>query len=88
MSDFDLMTHLVVNNFVEHVVNVNENNDDVRNDFHRPFSDPFTLTEQMFIKNFRLTKHLTRYVIDLLRPFLKKPSRSSSIDIDTKVLTF
>ncbi|CAI6373046.1 unnamed protein product [Macrosiphum euphorbiae] len=86
MSDFDIMTHLVVNNFVENVVNVNENNDGVRNDFHRPLTDPFTLTEQMFIKNFRLTKHLTRYVIDLLRPFLKKPSRSSSINIDTKVL--
>lgn len=88
MSDFDIMTHFVVNNFVENVVNVNENNDGVRNDFHRPLSDPFILTEQMFIKNFRLTKHLTRYVIDLLRPFLKKPRRSSSIDIDTKVLTF
>jgi len=85
MSDFDIMTNFVVNNFIENAVCVNENNC-VRNDFHKPLSDPFTQSKQMFIKNFRLTKHVARYLIDILRPFLKSPSRLSSIDIDTKVL--
>ncbi|XP_050066119.1 putative nuclease HARBI1 [Aphis gossypii] len=85
MSDFDIMTNFVINNFIENAVCVNEDNC-VRNDFHKPLSDPFTQTEQIFIKNFRLTKPVARCLIDMLRPFLKVPSRLSSIDIDTKVL--
>jgi len=88
MSDFDIMTNFVINNFIENVVCVNTVNEDncVRNDFHKPLSDPFTQTEQLiFIKNFHLTKHVARCLIDMLRQFLKVPSCLSSIDIDTKV---
>lgn len=49
ISDFDIMTHFVVNNCIENVVNANENNNGVRNDFHRSLSDPFILTEQIFV---------------------------------------
>lgn len=47
--------------------------------------DPFTLSDRLFVKNFRLTKDLTRYLIELLSPFVKVKSRSSAIDLSTKV---
>lgn len=47
--------------------------------------DPFTFSDRLFIKNFRLTKDLTRYLIELLSPFVEVKSRSSAIDLSTKV---
>ena len=47
--------------------------------------DPFTLSDRLFIKNFRLTKDLTRYLIELLSPFVEVKSRSSAMDLSTKV---
>lgn len=47
--------------------------------------DPFTLSDRLFIKNFRLTKDLARYLIELLTTFIEVKRRSSAIDLSTKV---
>jgi hypothetical protein len=33
--------------------------------------DPFTLSDQLFVKNFKLTKDLNQYLIELLLSFIK-----------------
>lgn len=48
--------------------------------------NPFDLSDKLFIKHFRLTKDLVRYLIDTLDNFLIAPTRTSSIDKATKVL--
>lgn len=45
----------------------------------------FELTDEKFIKTFRLTKLLVRNLILLLTPFLQAPIRSSAITIELKV---
>lgn len=47
--------------------------------------DAFLLPENQFIRYFRLSKQLTRYLINILDPYLIPPSRSSSLDKQTKV---
>lgn len=47
--------------------------------------NPFTLSDRLFIKMFRLTKDLTLYLIEILTPFIEVKRRSSSIDLSTKV---
>lgn len=47
--------------------------------------NPFTLSDTHFIKMFRLTKNLTRYLIDILTPYLRAPRRRTDLEISTKV---
>lgn len=47
--------------------------------------DAFTLRDECFIKLFRLSKDLTRQVVELVRPFLPEPVRRSAITVETKV---
>lgn len=47
--------------------------------------DPFLLSDQKFIKLFRLTKEVTNELIDILTPFLQPPSRRSALSVKTKV---
>lgn len=61
-----------------------ENAYNFRRRCHKPV-DAFLLSDFIFIKNFRLTKDLVRYVINLLTPFISEPSRKSALDIQTKV---
>lgn len=75
--DFDFMAYFV--NVNEQIIN------NARNNFQRPTYDAFALTDRLFIKNFRLSKEITQYLINLLKPFIVVDSRSSSIDIQTKV---
>ncbi|XP_060845695.1 putative nuclease HARBI1 [Rhopalosiphum padi] len=77
--DFDLMAYFV---------NINEQIDEIelRNNFQRPTYDTFALTDKLFMKNFRLSKEITRYLINILKPFIVVDTRLSSIDIQTKVL--
>lgn len=48
--------------------------------------DPFQISDRLFLKNFRLTKHVAIYLIDMLSPHIKVGNRSSSLDINTKVI--
>lgn len=48
-------------------------------------TDAFTLSNKLFIQNFRLTKDLVIYLMELLRPHIKIKSRVSAIDLKTKV---
>ncbi|KAL5243873.1 hypothetical protein ACI65C_011283 [Semiaphis heraclei] len=48
-------------------------------------TDPFKLSDQLFIKNFRLTKDIVKDLIILLSPHLLNPFRSSAIDLNTKI---
>ncbi|KAL5239161.1 hypothetical protein ACI65C_006571 [Semiaphis heraclei] len=59
---------------------------ELRNNFQRPTYDAFSLTDRLFMKNFRLSKELMRYLIDILKPYIVVDTRLSSIDIQTKVL--
>lgn len=47
--------------------------------------DGFSLSDKAFKKNFRLSKTLVYRLINLLRPFMTEPTRSSALDISTKV---
>lgn len=50
--------------------------------------DPFTLSDRLFVKNFRLTKDVVKELIDLLRPHIVSNNvRSSAIDLNNEVST-
>jgi len=86
MTNFQEIAMLfAINNIEEHENNIcNERR--TRNTEY--ITDPFTLSDQLFIKNFRLTKNVVRYLIDLLKPHIKSNRRSSAIDLNTKVSTY
>jgi len=82
MANFDEMAMLfAIDNIEEHerAMNVRQ----IRR--KETISDPFDTSDRLFIKNFRLTKDLVKYLIELLRPFIVSKSRLSAIDLDTKV---
>jgi hypothetical protein len=70
-------------------VNLHEeliNNDNVRQIRKKAtISDPFILSDQLYVKIFKLTKALVRHLIELLRPLIISKSRLSAIDLNTKV---
>nr|CAI5850118.1 unnamed protein product [Callosobruchus analis] len=47
--------------------------------------DPFELSDRKFIKIFRLTKDLTRQLINIVSPHVESPRRASALTIETKV---
>lgn len=47
----------------------------------------FDLPDNQFKKNFRLTKVLTRTLIDVVRPFIQDRSRASALPVEAKVST-
>lgn len=81
MANFDVMALFLVNNIEEQENAVGN----VRNGNKKDLMDPFTMPDQLFIKNFRLTKILVKNLIDLLEPYVVVKSRSSSISLQTKV---
>lgn len=48
-------------------------------------NDPFQLSDDKFIKMFRLTKDLVRQLIDIVNPYVVAPTRASALTVDTKV---
>ncbi|KAF0688736.1 putative nuclease HARBI1 [Aphis craccivora] len=84
MANFQEMAiFFAINNVEEHENNVH-NERQTRNTEY--ITDPFILSDRLFIKNFRLTKDDVRYLIDLLRPHIISNTRSSAIDL-TKIFT-
>jgi len=82
MANFEEMAMLfAINNVNEHenVINVRQIR---RKD---TISDPFIISDRLFVKNFRLTKDLVRNLIELLRLHIVSKSRLSAIDLNTKV---
>jgi len=85
MANFDDMAMLFEINNVEELENHNiyyerqtRNPDNV--------TDPFTLSDRLFVKNFRLTKDVVKELIDLLRPYnIVSNNRSYAIDLNNKV---
>ncbi|KAI4466824.1 nucleotidase-related [Holotrichia oblita] len=53
----------------------------------RDTSDPFQMPDKNFIKHFRLSKELTMYLINELRPFLRNGERSTAISIEKQILS-
>ncbi|KAG5863757.1 hypothetical protein JTB14_030614 [Gonioctena quinquepunctata] len=49
-----------------------------------PKRNPFELSEQKFIKMFRLTEALTRQLIDIVQHHMQAPSRASALTVETK----
>lgn len=86
MTNFQEMAMLfTINNVEEHENNIcNEKH--TRNPEY--ITDPFILSDQLFINNFRLSKNVIRYLIDLLKPHIESNSRSSAIDLNTEVSTY
>lgn len=49
-------------------------------------SNPFDLSDEKFIKLFRLTKPLCENLINIVRPFVHEPPRRSALTVQTKVM--
>lgn len=60
----------------------------IRSNINNTRNDAFLLPDFIIIKNYRLSKDLFRYVINMLTPFIRKPTRKSTLDIQTKVSTY
>ena len=59
--------------------------------FHRKYyqyRDGFNMSDRHFLKHFRLSKEVTRHLIDLVRPYVRESTRASAISIETKVSSF
>jgi len=87
MANFEEIAMLFAINNVEEHENNNINYE--RQTRNRDIvTDPFSLSDRLFVKNFRLTKAVVRDLIDLLRPHIvSNSSRLSAIDLNTKVST-
>lgn len=80
---------------IEEVIIVNLLRNDVEEaeqlDHQRPrrwrqhYEYAFDLSEEQFLKNYRLSKNLTRQVIELVTPLIQGPSRISAVNVETKV---
>lgn len=47
---------------------------------------PFdNMSDNKFLQMFRLSKELARYLINMLQPFMRTPTRNTDLDISTKV---
>ncbi|GBP03501.1 PiggyBac transposable element-derived protein 4 [Eumeta japonica] len=64
----------------------NDNANEVRSSpWFLPRIDAFSLSDQLFVKNFRLSKELVRQLVMEINPYINHTSRSSSIDVTTKM---
>lgn len=53
---------------------------------HRQREDPFiVLTDEHFIRLFRLSKDLARFLINLLRNYISDAHRATDLNVTTKV---
>lgn len=77
----DLINQAIVLNELENAEIAAERNP--RRIFHE--RDPFELSNNKFIKIFRLSKNLVNEFIDDVEPFMQQPSRKSSLSIQRKV---
>lgn len=59
----------------------------VRKIFQKPLSGSFALGDKLLMKNFRLAKKLTKYLINILTPYIDVKMRLSFIDVNTKIQT-
>lgn len=50
--------------------------------------DPFTQCTRQFVKNYRLSKDLVRQLIIMVTLYIDPPTRSSSINVSSKVSRF
>jgi len=86
MANFNDMAMLFATNNVEEHENHNIYHErQTRNKDNVP--DPFTLSDRLFVKNFRLLKDVVKELIDLLRPHIVSNNRSSAINLNNKVST-
>lgn len=53
----------------------------------RDISDPFTIPDAEFRKHFRLSKEITKVLIDSLKPYIPDRKRSTGIPVEIKILT-
>lgn len=82
MADFDEMAMLfAIDNVYEYEFAISVRQ--IRK--KETISDPFDISDRPFIKNFRLTKDLVKYLVELLEPYIDSKSRQSAIDLNTKV---
>ncbi|KAJ8943560.1 hypothetical protein NQ314_009707 [Rhamnusium bicolor] len=70
---------------LQYIANIAENDIEQR---HNRFNyvDPFeVLSEQEFIKIFRMSKELCRFLVETLEPFMKPPRRATDLSRTTRV---
>ncbi|CAI6356645.1 unnamed protein product [Macrosiphum euphorbiae] len=83
MANFDEMAMLfAINNVEDHEHLLKERQTRIP----EMISDPFLLTDRLFIKNFRFSKNLVKNLIELLQTRIVSKNRSSAIDLNTKIL--
>lgn len=79
--DFDFIAYCIINNINEPINAIK-----VRSIFQKPLSDPFALSDRLFMNNFMLSKELASYLISTLTPYIDVKTHSS-IDVDKKLKT-
>lgn len=78
MANFDELAWRQIN------LNIDFNDDLAPRNYNNHF-DAFELSDNRFVKLFRLNKALVKSLIDSLYPFMKQPNRKSALDVNTKV---
>ena len=58
----------------------------VRQPFGIKIDPLLALSDHLFIKTYRLSKVLTKYLIELVTPFMEPPKRTSALSIQNKVI--
>ncbi|KAL5232614.1 hypothetical protein ACI65C_000024 [Semiaphis heraclei] len=83
MDDIDLFENLQA---IENLEVIELDAEIIRNS--RGLLNPFQyLSDRQFIGMYRLSKDLCQSAIDMVRPFIKEPSRRSALTVEHKVLT-
>ncbi|KAJ8909980.1 hypothetical protein NQ315_008241 [Exocentrus adspersus] len=86
MADGDLAHLFLIQNMEEIEELVNDNVNGPRQRFHRRDDAFEVLSDQEFIKIFRLNKELTRHLINIVAPHMRQQTRISALSVTTKVL--
>ncbi|KAJ8910318.1 hypothetical protein NQ315_012239 [Exocentrus adspersus] len=82
---FDGFIHIIIN---DHETNIRQKREVRILQRHlRDVSNPFNLPEALFLKLYRVNKHLCQYLINTLIPHLNAPTRITRIPVHLRILT-
>ncbi|XP_029348125.1 putative nuclease HARBI1 isoform X2 [Acyrthosiphon pisum] len=82
-----LYYNIIIHYFILYIINCSTlNSKFVNMENFEEMANLFAIQNMEMQENVGLTKDLTRYLIELLSPFVEVKSRSSAIDLSTKVL--
>lgn len=86
---FLLQANLINNNiFAWNLINEAEAQDERGDRIFHERLNPFELPDRQFVKLFRLNKHTTEALIDIMNDYIPDPTRASALDVSTKVMFY